>query len=130
MLYLVGLGLGDENDITKRGLEVVKASKRILLESYTSILPGLGKERLEELYGKPVEIAYREKVEEDIEEVSARTVIRTRPATRPHRLLYPRSPSAVAFPSRSRTDEEQRLSLSSSRSRCARGIPGHRRRQK
>ena len=47
MLYLVGLGLGDENDITKRGLEVVKASKRILLESYTSILPGLGKERLE-----------------------------------------------------------------------------------
>ena len=69
MLYLIGLGLGDESDITRRGLEVVKGCKRILLESYTSILPGISKERLEELYGKPVEIAYREKVEEDIEEV-------------------------------------------------------------
>ena len=41
-----------------------------MLESYTSILPGIEKERLEKLYGKDVEIAYREKVEEDIEEVS------------------------------------------------------------
>ena len=72
MLYLIGLGLGDESDITRRGLEVVKGCKRILLESYTSILPGISKERLEELYGKPVEIAYREKVEEDIEEVILR----------------------------------------------------------
>ena len=28
VLYLIGLGLGDENDITKRGLEVVKTCKR------------------------------------------------------------------------------------------------------
>ncbi len=70
VLYLIGLGLGDESDITQRGLEVIKTCKRVVLESYTSILPGLGKERLEALYGKPVEIAYREKVEEDIEEVS------------------------------------------------------------
>ena len=49
MLYLIGLGLGDESDITRRGLEVVKGCKRILLESYTSILPGISKERLEEL---------------------------------------------------------------------------------
>ena len=41
-----------------------------MLESYTSILPGIEKERLEKLYGMDVEIAYREKVEEDIEEVS------------------------------------------------------------
>jgi diphthine synthase len=69
VLYLIGLGLGDENDINKRGLEVVKTCKRIVLESYTSILPGIEKERLEKLYGMDVEIAYREKVEEDIEEV-------------------------------------------------------------
>ena len=70
VLSLVGLGLGDENDITARGLAVVKTCKRIVLESYTSILPGIEKARLEEVYGKPVEIAYREKVEEGIEEVS------------------------------------------------------------
>ena len=49
MLYLIGLGLGDESDITRRGLEVVKGCKRILLESYTSILPGISKESVDEL---------------------------------------------------------------------------------
>lgn len=38
MLYLVGLGLADEKDITVKGLEVVKRAERVYLESYTSIL--------------------------------------------------------------------------------------------
>ena len=38
MLYLVGLGLSDEKDITVRGLEVVKQCTRVYLEAYTSIL--------------------------------------------------------------------------------------------
>lgn len=38
MLYLVGLGLADEADITVRGLEVVKKAERVYLEAYTSIL--------------------------------------------------------------------------------------------
>jgi diphthine synthase len=38
MLYLVGLGLGDETDITLKGLEVVKRAARVYLEAYTSIL--------------------------------------------------------------------------------------------
>ena len=38
MLWLVGLGLGDEKDITVRGLEVVRAAERVYLEAYTSIL--------------------------------------------------------------------------------------------
>ena len=38
MLYLVGLGLADEKDITVRGLEVVKSASRVYLEAYTSIL--------------------------------------------------------------------------------------------
>lgn len=38
MLYLVGLGLADETDITVRGLEVVKKAERVYLEAYTSIL--------------------------------------------------------------------------------------------
>jgi diphthine synthase len=45
MLYVVGLGLSDETDITVKGLEAVKNSERIYLEAYTSILT-VGKEKL------------------------------------------------------------------------------------
>ena len=38
MLYMVGLGLADETDITVKGLKVVKAAGRVYLEAYTSIL--------------------------------------------------------------------------------------------
>jgi len=38
MLYLVGLGLADEKDITIKGLEVVKRAERVYLEAYTAIL--------------------------------------------------------------------------------------------
>lgn len=38
MLYLVGLGLADETDVTVKGLEVVKKADRVYLEAYTSIL--------------------------------------------------------------------------------------------
>ena len=38
MLYLVGLGLADERDITVKGLDVVKHAERVYLEAYTAIL--------------------------------------------------------------------------------------------
>lgn len=38
MLYLVGLGLADEKDITVKGLEIVKRAERVYLEAYTAIL--------------------------------------------------------------------------------------------
>lgn len=38
MLYLVGLGLADETDITVKGLNIVKKADRVYLEAYTSIL--------------------------------------------------------------------------------------------
>jgi hypothetical protein len=38
MLYLVGLGLSDEADITVKGLEIVRKASRVYLEAYTSIL--------------------------------------------------------------------------------------------
>lgn len=38
MFYLIGLGLGDVDDITVKGLRIVKAAKRVYLEAYTSIL--------------------------------------------------------------------------------------------
>lgn len=68
MLYLIGLGLGDEKDITLRGLEAVKKCSKLYLEMYTSILL-CQKEKLEELYGIPVEVADREKVESGVDAI-------------------------------------------------------------
>lgn len=45
MFYVIGLGLGGPEDITVRGLEIVKRAERVYLESYTSILT-VGKEVL------------------------------------------------------------------------------------
>ncbi|KAJ0963169.1 hypothetical protein J5N97_028296 [Dioscorea zingiberensis] len=73
MLYIVGLGLGDEKDITLRGLEAVQSSSKLYVEAYTSLLSfGLssdGLSRLEKLYGKPVTVADREMVEERADEI-------------------------------------------------------------
>lgn len=38
MLYLIGLGLADEKDITVKGLEIVRRASRVYLEAYTAIL--------------------------------------------------------------------------------------------
>lgn len=45
VLYVIGLGLGDEKDITVRGLEAVRGSTKVVLEHYTSIL-GVDKAKL------------------------------------------------------------------------------------
>ena len=62
VLYLVGLGLGDAKDITVRGLEVVKRCAVVYLECYTAVLT-VGKQDLEELYGREVVEADREFME-------------------------------------------------------------------
>ncbi|GBF93120.1 diphthine methyl ester synthase-like [Raphidocelis subcapitata] len=64
VLYLIGLGLYDERDITLRGLDAVRRCARVYLEAYTSILL-CDKARLEALYGKEVVVADREMVEND-----------------------------------------------------------------
>ncbi|KAJ8650675.1 hypothetical protein MRB53_003698 [Persea americana] len=68
MLYIIGLGLGDEKDITLRGLEAVRRCDKVYIEAYTSLLSfGIssdGLSKLEELYGRPVTLADREMVEE------------------------------------------------------------------
>lgn len=68
MLYLVGLGLGDERDITLRGLDVVKECDEVWLETYTSIL-GVSRQKLEALYERPVLEASRETVESESDEI-------------------------------------------------------------
>lgn len=64
MLYLIGLGLGDAKDISVKGLEAVKSAKEVYLEVYTSILT-VGKEALEEFYGREIILADREIVEQN-----------------------------------------------------------------
>lgn len=38
MLYIIGLGVGDEKDITLRGLEAVRKCEKVYIEAYTSLL--------------------------------------------------------------------------------------------
>ncbi|KAI5656161.1 hypothetical protein M9H77_24954 [Catharanthus roseus] len=73
MLYIIGLGLGDEKDITLRGLEAVKKCQKVFIEAYTSLLSfGLstdGLSTLEKLYGKSITLADREMVEEKADDI-------------------------------------------------------------
>ncbi|KXJ88277.1 tetrapyrrole methylase [Microdochium bolleyi] len=68
MLYLVGLGLSDETDITVKGLEIVKKASRVYLEAYTSILL-VDQSVLESYYGRSIVIADRQMVESDSDEI-------------------------------------------------------------
>ena len=68
MLYLIGLGLADEQDITIRGFNAVKKCSRVYLEAYTSILH-IPKERLEAFYSKSIVLADREMVETQADEI-------------------------------------------------------------
>lgn len=66
-LYMIGLGLGNEKDITLKGLEAIKKCDFIYLEYYTSKLQCL-KEDLEKIYEKEIIISDRELVEKKSEE--------------------------------------------------------------
>ncbi|KAI0888568.1 Diphthine synthase [Annulohypoxylon maeteangense] len=68
MLYLVGLGLSDETDITVKGLQIVKKASRIYLEAYTSILL-VDQSILEKYYGRSIVVADREMVESNSDEI-------------------------------------------------------------
>ncbi|KFA60513.1 hypothetical protein S40285_07879 [Stachybotrys chlorohalonatus IBT 40285] len=68
MLFLVGLGLSDETDITVKGLEVVKKASRVYLEAYTSILL-IDQTVLEDYYGRSITVADREMVESNSDEI-------------------------------------------------------------
>ena len=50
-LYMIGLGLSDEKDISVKGFEAVKASDHVYLEMYTAILM-ISNERLSEFLVK------------------------------------------------------------------------------
>ncbi len=62
VLYLIGLGLGDEKDITLRGLEAIKQCDLVYLEGYTSLLQ-CSIADLEKLYQKKISVHHREGIE-------------------------------------------------------------------
>jgi len=64
MLYLVGLGMGNHNDITLKGLEIVKKADKIYIDTYTSFFED-SIEELERFYDKKIIPAYREILESD-----------------------------------------------------------------
>ena len=66
-LYMIGIGLADEKDISLRGLETVKKCDIVYLESYTSRLQCSLKD-LEKIYEKKVILADRNLVEKQAED--------------------------------------------------------------
>lgn len=68
MLYLIGLGLGDEKDLTVRALEAIEKCDVVYFESYTSIYRG-DFDKLEEGIGKKIIFADRKMVEVDSEQI-------------------------------------------------------------
>lgn len=72
---MIGLGLGDDTDITVKGLAAVKNSSFVYLEAYTSVLPGMDKATLAERWGIPEILeADRELVESGCEEMITRAI--------------------------------------------------------
>lgn len=65
-LYMIGLGLHDEKDISIKGIEAVKKCERVYLEDYTSRL-SVSIDQLEKFYNKKIIAASRIMVEKEAE---------------------------------------------------------------
>ncbi|GAW80514.1 diphthine synthase [Plasmodium gonderi] len=68
VLYIIGLGLGDEKDISVKGKEIIEKSDVVYLESYTSVL-FVSKDILEEFYKKHIKEVDRNFAEENCEQI-------------------------------------------------------------
>jgi diphthine synthase len=64
MLYLIGLGIWDENDISLRGMEACRRSSQVYAELYTARWGGFLK-NLEKLIGKKIKLLERSGLEEN-----------------------------------------------------------------
>src|SRR3989338_9165216 len=67
-LYLIGLGLHDEKDISVKGLEIIKKCDIVYAENYTSILQTTTA-HLEKFYGKKIIPAPREVTEQGAQRI-------------------------------------------------------------
>ncbi len=69
MLTFIGLGLYDKEDISEKGLRLIRNADHVFLEGYTSRLMGATREELEAYYHKPVRLLRRVDVEQHPEEL-------------------------------------------------------------
>ncbi len=74
MLFMIGLGLNDEKDITLKAYEAIKKCRYVFLESYTSMLLNSSLERLEKFYDKKIILADRDLVEKRSDEILDKAV--------------------------------------------------------
>ncbi len=72
-LFLIGIGLSDEKDVSVRGLEIIRSCAAVYLESYSSLL-NCSIPDLERFYGKKVIAADRKLVEQSEEILTAASV--------------------------------------------------------
>ena len=63
MLWFVGLGLWDLEDLSLRGRRAIAEADRVFLEGYTSFLGGASVEEMEAAWDKPVTVLSRDDVE-------------------------------------------------------------------
>ena len=71
MLYLIGLGLGNERSLSLNGLEAIKKCEKVFLECYTSKI-NCDVSDLEKLTGKNIIRVNRNIVEEELDVKDAR----------------------------------------------------------
>jgi len=64
-VIFVGLGLNDEKGMTLEGLQEVRNASRVFAEFYTSIMPNLRVDKLEDMIGKKVEVLTRAQLEDE-----------------------------------------------------------------
>ena len=64
-LVFIGLGLFDEKDISLRGVEEMRKANAVFAEFFTSVMPGLSVQKLEEIAGKEIKIVSRRTLEEE-----------------------------------------------------------------
>ena len=65
---MIGIGLGTPKDVTVKGLEIIKTSKKVFLEHYTSIQK-LSKQNYEDFFEKEIIIADRNLVEKQAQKI-------------------------------------------------------------
>jgi diphthine synthase len=63
MITFIGLGLWDEKSMSLEAIEEAKGCDKLYAEFYTSKLFGTTAKKLEEIFGKPIEVLPREEVE-------------------------------------------------------------------
>jgi len=69
MLTFIGLGLYEKNDVSEKGLTLIRSADYVFLEGYTSRLMGTSTEELEAFYHKPVRLLLRADVEQHPDEL-------------------------------------------------------------